>query len=916
MRNGILYRILNFVFFTSAFRIAYAQQVIVGGKVGNATEVLSAATISLNNKTTLSNSKGEFAFSVKPARYILIVTYAGYKKIEKEIVLTSDSLKYYFDLVLQPSDEMENFVVLGSRSIEQRSNLSTPVPVDRIQLSKLPARQVELTRILENTIPSFTAAAHGFREGKQTVPASLRGLGPDHTLVFLNGRRLHTTASPWTFGVIGFGTVGVDLNAISSAAIESVEVLRDGASAQYGSDAIAGVIDLQLKRSTGMTSIQLHAGQYYKGDGEAFSFGINHGFLLKNNRVPADKQGFLNVTGNFRFNNYTQRNGEYDSLVYFPFPRNATAAQKDVVKMLDNEKIAERGFDRKNHRPLGDNRVFNTGFTVNGGYPVSKSTSLFWTAIGNYRFCNDISSNVYRYPFRDSLRINTLIYPDGFLPYIQSKTPDINLIGGIKGITNSRWHWDAGIIYGKNSSKIEVTNSNNASQQYTEGINAPRNFNTGKQMFSQLTNNINFTRKYSGNLKSVKSLSLAFGAEFRIENYRIKEGEEASWKNYSPGMGKEGGSQGQNGFQPANAVTKNRQVIGTYAEVEMEKTKNLLLSLAARYEYYSDFGSNLAGKLAARYKFSKWLLLRGSVSNGYRAPALQQRYYSLITTTSRNGFLFRTGTFPNESPIAKAFGISPLKAETALNFSTGFTSSISKNISIAIDGYWIQIENRIIYSGTIPDLPAVRGILDSNGFKDVQNVRFFSNAINTRTKGLDIVITGRWFIEKSTLETTLAANFNKTSLYGSIQYAKNLPDDSTYRGLLVNREERCRVEDAYPRDKIIFDLVYKAGKWRFNTNFTRYGKVAQKGSSPAINPDEIFTPKIITAMNLCYLFTPCLCLTVGAENIGDVYPDKLKYKSNTSNGLAPYNPNFAAFGCNGGYYYVNMAIHLNNKKLY
>jgi iron complex outermembrane receptor protein len=375
-------------------------------------------------------------------------------------------------------------------------------------------------------------------------------------------------------------------------------------------------------------------------------------------------------------------------------------------------------------------------------------------------------------------------------------------------------------------------------------------------------------------------------------------------------MSKEGGSQGQNGFQPANAVNKNRQVIGTYAEIEMEMAKSLLLSLATRYEYYSDFGSNLAGKLAARYKFSRWLLWRGSVSNGFRAPALQQRYYSLITTTSRNGILFRTGTFRNESPIAKAFGIAPLKAETALNFSTGFTSSLSKNISIAIDAYWIQIENRIIYSGTIPDLPAVRGILDGNGFKDVQNVRFFSNAINTRTKGLDIVITGRWFIEKSTLETTLAANFNQTSLYGSVQYAKNLPDDSTYRSLLVSREERCRVEDAYPGDKMIFDLVYKAGKWRFNSNFTRYGKVAQYGSQPTSFPDEIFTSKIITSMNLCYLLKPWLELTVGAENLGDVYPDKLEHKSNTVNGLTPYSLNFAPFGVNGGYYFINMAIKL------
>jgi len=243
------------------------------------------------------------------------------------------------DLVLQPSGEMEN-LMLGSRSLKQRSNLNTPVPVDLIQLSKLPARQVEITRIIENTIPSFTASAHGFREGKQTLPVSLRSLGPDHTLVLLNGRRMHITASPWTFGVIGFGTVGADLNAIPSASIEAVEVLRDGATAQYGTDAIGGVIDMQLKRSTGTTSLQLHTGQYYKGDGETISFSVNHGFNFL-------KKGFLNLTGSFRFNDYTLRNGEYDSTVYYNIPENATSAKRNSVKKIDKQKIAERGFDRK-----------------------------------------------------------------------------------------------------------------------------------------------------------------------------------------------------------------------------------------------------------------------------------------------------------------------------------------------------------------------------------------------------------------------------------------------------------------------------------------------------------------------------------------------------------------------------------------
>ena len=904
MSHTILKNLLTGIAIFSLPCFTNAQNGVIRGKVTNGIEVLPAATVILGNQTKIADVRGEFVFSIKAGKYNLVITDVGYKKIENDIKVTTDSVQF-FEFVLEQSGEMGDEVILGSRAMKQRSNLNTPVPVDLIQFSKLPARQVELTRIIENTIPSFTAAAHGFREGKQTVPASLRALGPDHTLVLLNGRRLHTMASPWTFGVIGFGTVGVDLNAIPSAAIETVEVLRDGASAQYGSDAIAGVIDLQLKTSTGLTSIQLHTGQYYKGDGEAFSFSINHGLNFL-------KKGYLNLTADFRFNNYTQRNGEYDGTAYYNIPSTATPAQKDSIRKLDNQKIAERGFDRKNHRPLGDNKVLNSGFSINGGYPVNKSTSVFWTAVGNYRFCKDVSSNVYRYPYNNSTRINTLIYPDGFLPYIQSKTPDINLIGGLKGITNSGWHWDAGIIYGKNSSIIEVTNSNNASQQFTEGVYAPTSFNTGKQIFSQITPNINFSRALSNTIRSVKSLVVAFGTEFRIDDYRIQEGEEASWKNYAPALRKESGSQGQTGFQPENVINKNKQVIGAYAEVEMEKNEKLLMNLATRYEYYSDFGSNLTGKIAIRYKFSDWLLWRSSFSNGFRAPALQQGYYSLITSSVlSSGALVRTVTFRNDHEVVRALGISSLKPETSLNLTTGFTSSISKNISVTIDGYWIQIKNRIIYSGNISadSIPEVRIILDNFGYTDIQNVRVFSNAINTRTIGLDFVLMGRWSIGKSLLQTSLAANFNKTNLYDSILYAKNLPDNEKNRRLLVNREERCRVVTAYPTNKIIFDVVYKIGKWKFNSSLIRYGEVLQQTNNPVSNPDETFSPKTVCALNVCYTLKSWLSITGGAENIFNTYPDKLKYYSNTQNGLLIYNPNFAAFGVNGGYYFINMSFN-------
>lgn len=892
MKKIINYLLVVFCFFC-IHHTSDAQYGVVKGKISDNTGVLPGATISIGNKIMLSDLKGEFVLNIKPGKFIITITHAGYLKIENDITVTEGSVQF-FDFILQPSNEAEGVIVVGSRSSIQRSNLNTAVPVDVIQLSKLPQRQTELTRIINNSIPSFNAAPHGFAAGRHMLPASLRGLGPDQTLVLLNERRLHNIAAPWTFGVTGFGTVGIDLNAVPSGAIETVEVLRDGASAQYGSDAIAGIINLRLKRTTGITSIQVHTGQYYKGDGEAFSFNINKGFALH-------EKGFINITAHFRFNDYTQRNGEYTGTVY------------NNIRTADDSLVKANGFDRMNHRPLGDNRVYNTGIAINGGYNISKRINLFWTTIWNYRFVRDISSNQYRYP-KDSSRIIKVLYPNGFLPYMESKIPDVSFIGGVEGETLSGWRWDAGITYGKNASTIEVFNTNNASQ-YLQGLNAQSRFYTGKQIFSQSIGSLNFKRELSQFLPNVRSFTVALGGEFRIDQYKIKEGEMASWENYARNSGKESGSQGQSGFRPENVVNKNRKVVGAYAELDME-TKRTLWSFAERYEHYSDFGSNVAGKLAMRYKFSKQVSWRASVSNGFRAPSLQQRFYSLVTTVSRPTGIFRTGTFRNDSEIAKAFGIGSLTAEKAINVSTGFASTVSKNITLTIDAYWIQIKNRVLYTGTIPgNLPEVRRILDSFGFKDVQSVRFFSNAINTRTKGLDVVLNGRWFIKRSLLEASLAANFSRTIIFGTIQSAKNLPDNDQYRTLLVNREERCRIEDAYPRDKIILNITYTTGKWKLNTSHFRYGSVSQKNNNPVDNPDQTFSPKIVSSLSVGYKIKSEISLIAGAENIFNVYPDKLKYAANTQSGLLIYNPNFTVFGCNGGYYFINMSFNfLSNKK--
>lgn len=906
MRKALSYIIGFALAFITLQSNVFAQNTLNGlikGKVKGKEDALEAATVSVGKNTVLTSQLGDYSISVKPGIYIITISYAGYQKIQQEVIVKScETIELNFILV--PGEQMGEVVVLGSRSVIQRSNLNAPVPVDIISARKLPLGETGITQQLAGAFPSFNSPPQTIGTGSHINPATLRGLGPDETLVLLNGRRRHTTENISLQYGIGYGTVCTDFNAIPSAAIENIEVLRDGAAAQYGSDAIAGVINLQLKKTTGITSVNLHLGQYYKRDGETISFDINRGIRL-------NKNGFLNVTAAVRFSNYTQRNGVYDSTVYYNIPKNASPHITDSIRALDNKMVEERGFDRLNHRRIGSPRILNAGLILNGGYPVSKKTNLFWTGTMNYRFGDDEASVVYRYP-KDSTTVIKEIYPDGFEPHYFSTIVDGSLIAGIEGETGNEWHWDLSSVYGGNSYHWQVFNTNNASQ-FAMGKNAQTDFYIGTLLFTQNTNNINFTRNFAKYFRRVKSFTASFGGEFRIDHYRIKEGEEASWKNYAPTSGRIGGSQGP-GYSPDNAVNKNRYVSGAYAELEMDKNEKFLWNIATRYEYYSDFGGNLAGKLAMRYKFSEHFMLRGSISNGFRAPSIQQRYFSAINQIGgRNVFgISVTGTYRNDGEVAAAFGIPPLQAERSLNVSSGITLKISRHINLTLDAYWIQISNRVILTGSIQrniTTPRVARILDSLNRKDINAVRFFTNAINTRTKGIDLVVTGSWPIHKSILEVTLSGNYNKTNIYRVIQPAKNLPDDSVYQFTIIDPQERGRLERSQPLDKIIMAVNYKTGKWKFSARSVHFGKVAHINIGADRNRDEFYSPKIISGFNISYSPKSWITITTGASNIFNVYPDKLRNRANTQAGLLIYDANSTQIGYNGGYYFMKMEFN-------
>lgn len=881
-------RWLILIFFTFWFSAPFAQNGIIKGRVKEGETFLQDATITIAHKSTLTNSEGDFSITINPGTYVLLITRVGYKKIEQSIVLNGGETKLLqFNMIR--NELLGEVVVLGSRSAIERSNLNTTAPVDRITSKSLQQTgQQSLIQMLNFTVPSFNSSRQNLFE-----PVTLRGLDPDHLLILMNGLRYHNPSYINTGairGTLGKGSVTNDLNSIPFSAIEKIEILRDGASAQYGSDAIAGVMNIELKKTTGKTLIDLHLGQYYKGDGESIVFGINRG-------VQLSKNGFLNFSGDFRYREPTHRGGNYMGTVYYTTPA------------LDEQKILERGFNRKT--AVSNDGIIpltSSGFLVNGGYSINNKIELYCTGTINYRHA--VYPGPYRFP-KSSSSVNTLLFPDGFKAMAIINSWDISGIAGARGKTNKEWNWEWSSGYGGNINRQKSENTNNASQ-FAMGANAPNEFYGGKASFIQQTNTISFAKDLSKRIRGVKTFNVGFGAEYRFEKYRTRQGEEASWKNYDSSGRTQGGAPGTGSISPADEVNKSRNVTGLYFDLESDVSKHLLINVAGRYENYNDFGNNLAGKLAMRYKLSSAISIRGSVSNGYHAPALQQIYYSSSGTAWRDvggvKTQVRLGTFPYNSDVAKAFGVKRLQPEKAVNLGAGFTLKPAPQISVTVDGYWIQIKNRIVLSGKFDKTNAdVSKILQN--YSDVDQVQFITNAVNTKTRGIDIILNEKWKIRKANLSLMLAANFNRINIFGPIQSTDKLPADSVNTNTLFNREERIKIEKSQPESKVILSGNYAIGKFGFLLRNTRFGKTSYAFASEDKSRDEFFSAKIITDLSINYSPKEWLTLTAGANNVFNVYPDRLKNYLNTTEGILIYSNEAMQFGFNGGYYFLNIAIN-------
>jgi len=834
---------------------------------------LSGATLqekeSLVGVTT--SSDGTFEFEVQN-RNSITVSFLGHRY--KTLKLKPN---IFHTIVLLSGQELDEVQVVGSRNKNRVAN-DTPVAIDFIDIAETSSKssQVEVNQFLQYAIPSFNATKQSGADGADHIdPATIRGLGPDQTLVLINGKRRHKASLINLYGTRGRGNSGTDLNAIPISAIKRIELLRDGASAQYGSDAIAGVLNIVLKNSDnalditstlGFNNADTNAIFPSRTDGFTYKLGLNYGMKIV-------KGGFVNFS----------------------------------VEALSTDKTLRPATTARDK--YGQASVKNVSFFLNSEIPIDRNTRFYINGGVNYK-----NTEAFAFTRRAASERNVLdIYPGGFNPLITSNIIDNSVSIGL--LTNFKeWNVDINNTFGRNNFHYFIKNTLNATLEE----NSPTEFDAGGHQLIQNTTSIDFSKYF---LAKTYVFNIAMGLEYRLDTYKIFSGEEASYGSYDVngnlvnsrtpnsdyqtynGIVRPGGSQGFPGYAPENEVDRNRSNFSIYLDTEIDFTEKFMLGSALRFEYYSDFGSTLNYKLASRYRITQKLNLRGSFSTGFRAPSLAQRYYNLTFTNFIGNNASESFLIANNSAIARRFNIDELKEEKARNFSLGFTAKLSKTFNVAIDAYYVSIKDRIILSGNFDASDLGVGI---------DNVQFFANGVNTETTGVDLVLNWNKNMENSQLSIDLSGNIN--SMIITAIKNKDL-DEETFFG---KRDQQYLLASA-PRSKSNLGINYRYKKLQTSVNFTRFSRVelvdwqvsqdlANFNNSEAERLEaasDIYDPKITTDVHFSYYLTTAVNLQFGANNLLNIYPTK-QHSFTDSGGLW----DATQMGTNGSFYYTKLNIKL------
>ena len=780
-------------------------------------------------------------------------------------------------IILLAGQELKEVQVVGSRNKNRVAN-DTPVAIDfiDIEITSTKSSQIEINQFLQYAIPSFNATKQSGADGADHIdPATIRGLGPDQTLVLINGKRRHQASLINLYGTRGRGNSGTDLNAIPISAIKRIELLRDGASAQYGSDAIAGVLnivlndtdnELNVTSTLGFNNADSNATFPIRLDGFTYKLGLNYGTKI-------NKGGFIN---------FTTEALSTDNTI-----RPATAAREK----------------------FGQAAVKNVSIFVNSEIPIYRNTKVYFNGGFNYK-------NTEAFAFTrklDSERNVLDIYPNGFNPLITSNILDNSVSFGM--LTSFKeWNVDVSNTFGRNNFHYFIQNTLNATLEE----NSPIEFDAGGHQLIQNTTNIDFSKYF---LAKTYGFNIALGLEYRLDKYKIFSGEEGSYASYDingdlvnsqtpmseykryNGEIRPGGSQGFPGYSPENEVDRNRSNSSIYLDTEIDFSKKFMIATALRYEYYSDFGSTLNYKVASRYKITQKFNLRGSFSTGFRAPSLAQSYYNLTFTNFIGNTPSESLLIANNSPIARRFDIDRLTEEKARNYSLGFTAKLSPTFNVTVDGYHVYIEDRIILSGNFDA---------SNLGLGIDNVQFFANGVDTETTGIDLVLNWKRKMENSELSLDVSGNINHMII---TDIKNKMLDKETFFG---ERDQQFLLASA-PKSKFNLGVNYQYKKLKTSLNFTRFSQIklidwqiAQDVSNfnnseieRLKSAIEIYKPKITTDLHFSYQLNNIVNLQLGANNLLNIYPTK-QTDYTDSGGLW----DATQMGTNGSFYYTKLNLKL------
>jgi len=866
--------------------LSVAAQGPVKGKITDTKGIpVAAATIrtTLSGKMVLTGADGTFSIAITTGDEIE-VNSVGY--IAKRLTISGDK-----DLLIQleiATSEMDQVVLVGSRKAG-RVKTETTAPVDVINVGQAAAvtARTDLTSLLNYAAPSFNYNKQSGSDGSDHIDlATLRGLGPDQTLVLINGKRRHQTAFVAVFGTRGRGNSGTDLNAFPTSAVERIEILRDGAAAQYGSDAIAGVINIITKKSTQQVSGSIGLSGYYdpkfntafepslasyyeqagKIDGQALNANINFG-------VPLGKQGgFLNLTFEAQSLGKTFRQ-----------------ALKTENYQTDQEAMYLNVY-RRGH---GEASLNSAGSFYNMEVPTKGKTSIYSFGSINHKssdafaFTRNWSMRPDRFP---TLGNGTLNFVSGIMkedddgeiyysPHIQTTIKDWSTTSGLKGVAWGNWSWDLSNTTGKNDYRFMGDKTFNASYDANQ-----THFDDGGFSYLQNTTNLNFSRAF------IDNVNLGLGAEYRYENYQIVAGEMASYHNYDASGEKASGAQGFPGFQPADQVNASRNVLGVYADAEFDANSKLLINLATRLETYSDFGFTHNYKFAMRYKVNPKINWRGSFSTGFRAPSLQQINYSSTFTTVQAGTIAEVKIAPNYSALAKAAGIPELNQEKSLSGSTGFTWKLNNALKITIDGYWTRVKDRVVLSGQFyaedPQLdPVLAGLM--SGLK-VSYAQFFANGVNTTNYGVDYVVEYSKSLGVNKLKATLTGNFQNMNI-DRINVPTKLSGSSFLQQTFLSDREQYFILASAPPMKSALNMEYERGSLTTGIRLTYFGKISLLGygqdglgiaptvpldnGSGEVSDLHTYGAKMVADLYVSKPLLKNFILSAGIDNVLNAHPD-------------------------------------------